>query len=190
MCRQESESHTDKAAISTQWTSNHMEVECNEQSSCHALLIPFHWGRGWKPSSQFVGWLVPSEDMHCPTGCQTLFWLQWGWFGWWSSKKRYKLPVVLEEQTSDNLKLNVSAPIQELDLESWESFGSDLWDLALQTAGNSPKTAHQGIGPPETWSLQQKVNLWQFLCSIQEEINQPWARLQNLWLTRWLRLSH
>lgn len=41
-------------------------------------------------------------------------------------QKRYKLPVVLEEQTGDNLKLNVSAPTQELDLESWKSFGSDL----------------------------------------------------------------
>lgn len=41
-------------------------------------------------------------------------------------QKRYKLPVVSEEQTGDNLRSNVSAPTQELDLGSWESFGSDL----------------------------------------------------------------
>lgn len=62
--------------------------------------------------------------------------------------KRYKPPVVLEEQTSDNLRLNVSAPTQELDSESWESFGSDLRDLALRTAVNSllkQHTAESGL---------------------------------------------
>lgn len=142
MCRRESESRTEKAAISNQWTSSYMEVGCNEQSSCHALLIPFQWGRDWKLSSQFVGWLVPSEDMQLSRRMPDTILTPRGMIWVVELQKRYKLPVVLEEQTGDNLRSNVSAPTQELDLESWESFGSDLWDLALQTAGNSLLKQH------------------------------------------------